>query len=405
MDEARLKKERLSLVAGGIMVMLAQLSISANCFSLFVIPICESLGFARGVFSWCQSFLSLGGVAGALVSGKIFSRYGIVKCMRIAGIMSTSIYLIQSFASSIPQFYVIYFLIGFCNVFCTSMPLSLLIGDRFTEKRNTVIGIVMMGSGFGTSLFNRLASSFILSFGWRGAIRVLGCIMAAVSLISYFVLIKETRAGSEPSRASNGAASAQTGPSEPFFRGKRIAIAFLCTMISIAAGTFMSTLTPHLQDIGFSQNFAASVYSAAMLTMAFGKIMHGAIIDKWGVRVSNSLMIITAMIGLVGSLTFKSAWYAVLSCIGMLFISSLAVVGAPALAEALGGQRNKKFFVGKLNAFINLGYCIGPFIYGAVYDRVGTYVPMYYVALGLLGLSLAGVLILLPGKAESLAGK
>ncbi len=381
--------------------MLTQLSISANCFSIFIIPVCESLGFARGVYSWSQSFISMGGVIGSLMSGMIFSRFGIVKTMRAAGICSTALYLVQSFASSIPQFYIISLGIGFFNCLCTSMPLSLLIGERFTEKRNTVIGIVMMGSGFGTSLFNKVASGFILSSGWRPAMRRLGLIMACVSLLSYFVLVRETgRSGgvSAPARAADG--NKREEEDEPFFNGRRTAIVCICSLISIGAGTFMSTITPHLQDIGFSQSFAASVYSASMLTMAFGKIMHGAIIDRWGVRVSNSVMILTAILGIIGSLTFTTVYHSVLICIGMLFISSLAVVGAPALAEALGGQKNKKLFVGKINAFISLGYMIAPFIYGSVYDRVGSYVPMYYAAIALLLISLAGVLILLPRKSE-----
>jgi len=44
-------KEKIMLVIGGILIMLTQLSISSNCFSIFVIPICENLKFARGLYS------------------------------------------------------------------------------------------------------------------------------------------------------------------------------------------------------------------------------------------------------------------------------------------------------------------------------------------------------------------
>lgn len=400
--ESAVKRDRLMLVSGGILIMLCQLSISANCFSLFIIPICESMGFARGMFSWTQSCLSLGGTIASLASGYIFSKHGIIRCMRIAGIISTALYFAQSFATTIPAFYIINMGIGFFNCFCTSMPLSLLIGERFTEKRNTVVGIVMMGSGFGTSLFNTVASRLILSMGWRGAMRVLGCIMGAVAFISYFVLVRELK--KDDRKASAGASSAAAAPEVapiPFFQGKRILIAAMCMMIALGAGTFMNTVQPHLRDIGYSQNFAAGVYSISMLFMAVGKILHGTIIDKWGVRVSNSVMLITALMGLFGSMNFKSPMYAGLIFIGMMFISSLAVVGAPALAEALGGLEQKKFFIGKLSASINFGYFLAPLIYGAVYDKVGSYMPMYYVAAALLLTSLAGVLILLPRKEKT----
>ena len=398
--ETSLKRDRLMLVAGGIMIMLCQLSITANCFSLFIIPICESLGFARGMFSWTQSCLSLGGTVASLASGYIFSRYGIVPCMRVAGILSTALYFAQSFAGSIPAFYVINFGIGFFNCFCTSMPLSLLIGERFTEKRNTVVGIVMMGSGFGTSLFNMVASSLILSMGWRGAMRVLGCIMGLVALISYFVLVRELKSGNNKQPQQQAAEPEAPVLMDPFFRGKRILIALMCMFIAIGAGTFMNTVQPHLRDIGYSQTFAANVYSISMLFMAVGKILHGTIIDKWGVRVSNSVMLITALMGLWGSMNFKSPVYTGLICIGMMFISSLAVVGAPALAEALGGLAQKKYFIGKLSASISFGYFIAPLIYGAVYDKVGSYMPMYYVAGAILLTCLAGVQLLLPKRKD-----
>lgn len=399
--ESAVKRDRLMLVSGGILIMLCQLSISANCFSLFIIPICESMGFARGMFSWTQSCLSLGGTIASLASGYIFSKHGIIRCMRIAGIISTALYFAQSFATTIPAFYIINMGIGFFNCFCTSMPLSLLIGERFTEKRNTVVGIVMMGSGFGTSLFNTVASRLILSMGWRGAMRVLGCIMGLVALVSYFVLVRELKGDAKKNPAAAASAAVSNVAPEPFFRGKRILIAAMCMMIAIGAGTFMSTLQPHLRDIGYSQNFAAGVYSISMLFMAAGKILHGSIIDKWGVRVSNSVMLITALMGLWGSMNFKSPMYAGLIFIGMMFISSLAVVGAPALAEALGGLEQKKYFIGKLSASINFGYFIAPLIYGTVYDKVGSYMPMYYVAAALLLTSLAGVLILLPRKEKT----
>ena len=46
---------------------------------------------------------------------------------------------------------------------------------------------------------------------------------------------------------------------------------------------------------------------------------------------------------------------------------------------------------------------LAPFIYGAVYDRVGSYMPMYFVAIGLLLFSLIGIWGLLPSKKDQKA--
>jgi MFS family permease len=402
----RLKRDRAMLVAGGILIMLTQLSISTNCFSLFIVPICNDLGFMRGQFSVAQSMISMGGVVAAMFSGKIFNRFGIVRSMRVSAALAAVIYFMQSTVSTIPGFCIINFLLGFCNTFGTSVPLSLLITDWFSEKRNTITGIVMMGSGLGTSIFNSVANSLILGFGWRSAMKILTVIMAICSLGTDFLLLKEAPDSVKALGGGRPQAAAKGGKSSgdvPFFVGKHIPIAFMCAIISISSGIFMSTMQPHLQDVGYTQTYAAHLYSISMIFMAVGKIFHGMIIDRWGVRVSNTAIVVTASLGLFGLLHFSGAATAFLICIGMMFISSLNVVGAPALAEALGGAENKKFFLGKISACINVGYMLAPFIFGTVYDRVGSYVPMYYVGIGLLLVSLIGIWGLLPAKKEQKA--
>ena len=383
----------------GMLIMLAQYSISSNCFSLFIIPICRDLGFMRGQFSLAQSMLPMGGVCAAVFSGRVFSRFGIVRVMRVSAVLVAVIYFLQSAVSTIPGFCIINFLVGFLNCFSTFVPVSLLIGDWFTEKKNTITGIAMMGSGFGTSLFNSLASALILSFGWRSAMRILTLIMAVFALGSDFLLLKEAPDSLKASAASPAdAGPAPGGQDVRFLSGKRIPIAVMCAAVSIASGVFINTMQPYLQDIGYSQTYAAHLYSAGMIVMAAGKILHGMIIDRFGVRVSNTAIAITASLGLWGLLTYSGVASAVLACAGMLFITSLNVVGAPALAEALGGMENRKLFLGKISAFISAGYMLAPFIYGPVYDRTGSYRPMYYVSIGLLLLSLLGIWTLLPAK-------
>ncbi|MBR0139369.1 MAG: MFS transporter [Firmicutes bacterium] len=400
MDVNVSNKYRYSLVAAGLMIMVTQFSISVNCFPIFIIPVCNSLGFARGVYSWTQSFISLGSVLASLLSGRLYGRFGIVKVMRVTAVAATVLFFVQSFASSIPAFWFLNLIIGFCNTLSTAMPLALLIGDLFTEKRNTVIGVVMMGSGFGISIFNKLSSTFITAYGWRTAMRLLGAMMAGFSLLNYFALIKDVKALEGEGVTVENPSNTLEKP-ESFFTPRRTAIALTWAVIAISADALCSTLTPYLQDIGFSQDFAASVYSAGMLTMAAGKILHGMIIDRWGVRVSNTVMLLTAIMGGIGTITFRSVYSAIPVCAGMLFVTSLGVVAAPALAEAIGGQKNKKYFVGKISAFMSVGYMIAPLIYGGVYDRTGSYLPAYYGAIVMLALSLAAVLALLPKKTGS----
>ena len=393
----QLKKSRAMVVAGGMLVMLTQFSISSNCFSLFIIPICKDLNFMRGQFSVAQSMLALGGVCAALFSGKVFNRFGLLRVIRISAVFAVLVYFLQSAASTVLSFCVINYLLGFFNSFSTYVPISLLISDWFSERKNTVTGIAMMGSGFGTSIFNSLGSGLILSFGWRIAMRILALVMALFILTADFLLLKEAPQRLKRSSASEINVTAVSREA-PFFTGKNIPVAVMCAAVSMAGGVLVYTAQPHLQDIGYSQTYAAHLFSIAMIVMAAGKILHGMIIDRFGVRVSNTAIVLTASLGLTGLLAYRGIFSAILVCVGMLFITSLNVVGAPALAEALGGAENKKFFLGKISACINGGYMLAPFIYGAIYDRAGSYRLMYAVSIILLFLSLPWIWRSLPAK-------
>ena len=351
----------------------------------------------RGQFSIAQSMLALGGICAAVFSGKVFNRFGILRVMRISAAFAVLVYFLQSAVSTVPAFCVINFLLGFFNSFSTYVPISLLISDWFSARKNTVTGIAMMGSGFGTSIFNSLGSDLILSFGWRTAMRILALVMTLFILAADFLLLKE--APQSLARSSvREVNAADISRESPFFTRRNSPVVVMCAVISIAGGVLVYTAQPHLQDIGYSQTYAAHLFSVAMIVMAAGKILHGMIIDRLGIRVSNTAIVLTASLGLMGLLMYRGTFSAVLVCVGMLFITSLNVVGAPALAEALGGAENKKFFLGKISACINGGYMLAPAIYGAIYDRAGSYRLMYAASIILLFLCLPGIWRSLPAK-------
>ncbi|MBR0129862.1 MAG: MFS transporter [Firmicutes bacterium] len=402
LSESRIKSAQRGLLIGGILVMFTQLAIASNLFSLFVIPICEDLGFARGQFSMLQSLGSLGGAIASFFSGNLFNRKGIVRIMRMGAIGCVLVYMLQSISTQLWQFGLIFFIIGFCNTLSTSMPLALLIGEWFTGNKNTITGIVMTGSGFGSTIFVNLTSSFIINYGWRTAQHIMVVIMAVVILSVDFLLLKEP-----PKALSAGAEKLpqEGAPSEPkqsvnFFAPVNVIMGCIMAVIAIGVSCSMSPITHFLQDIGYSQSFSAAVYSGVMISSAIGKIFHGIALDKLGVRISCSIMLALAIMGVFATIYFRSPIFSVPLALGVFFVSSLQVVASPAIAEYLVGEENKRLFLGKLNIFISVGYLIGPLLYGALYDHFGTYIPGFWVAIAVYGFSLVAVNILLGSKKQ-----
>ena len=99
LNDRQIRTAQRGLLIGGILVMFTQMGIANNCFSIFIIPICEDLGFARGQFSMCGSFLSLGAAVASYFSGTIYSRQGIVRVMKISAVGLSLVYGMQIIAS------------------------------------------------------------------------------------------------------------------------------------------------------------------------------------------------------------------------------------------------------------------------------------------------------------------
>ncbi|MBR6236992.1 MAG: MFS transporter, partial [Firmicutes bacterium] len=316
-------------------------------------------------------------------SGIIYSRQGIVRVMKISAVGLSLAYGMQIIASRLWHFYVIAFLIGIFNTLGAAMPLSLLIAQWFTGNRNTITGVVMMGSGFGTTLFVNLASELILRFGWRPALLTLTLIMAAVSITVNFLLLKE-----HPEAAGVSAKKGAVSGGANFFTARNLTVGVMLALIAVGVSCSLSPLTPYLQDIGYSQSFAAAAYSGMMISSAVGKIFHGIALDKLGVRRSCTVMLITAILGTLASVFFASPVYVVPVALGAFLVSSLQVVASPAIAAFLGGEENQKFFLGKQNIFISIGYLIAPLIYGTIYDSTGSYIPSFWLAIGAFAVSM-----------------
>ena len=63
------------MVAAGFFIMCFAMGTILNCYSLFVKPICEDLGYARQQIALNASLHSCGQMTVALFSGKIFKRF------------------------------------------------------------------------------------------------------------------------------------------------------------------------------------------------------------------------------------------------------------------------------------------------------------------------------------------
>ena len=105
------------------------------------------MGVNMTIIAACQMVM-------ALFGGKIFVKFDVKKIMRISSILLAVGYFSYSLATSLPVFYLISVVVGFAMGGTTTMPLSLLIGNWFHQRRGFAVGVAFMGSGIGGMLFS-----------------------------------------------------------------------------------------------------------------------------------------------------------------------------------------------------------------------------------------------------------
>ena len=375
------KNQKWLTVLSGFAFYFFMMGLTANCFSLYIIPVTNDLGFTRGQFSVAQTMIFMAGILCPLVAPKLYKKFGIITVMRAAAVGCGTCYFLQSLASRLWQFYLGSFFGGVCMQLCTFMPMAILIGEWFDENKNTAIGMASLGSGLGGSLLNILCSRIITDFGWRASFRWLGIACVIFSCIPAFLLLKR-----EPEAAAREAAERAQKQSAPAAAEKKEKVKVpgviyrfgsVSILINISACVILYSSIPYLQDIGYSTAFAAAVSSGAMIALAVGKFLYGVLLDKLGFVTCFRLSQLSAIFGLAVLVFFRASWMVALLYGAILCTCSYGSVGIPAAAELLSRGKDTNECMGVIMSMGSIGASLSSTIAGYVFDFTGSYVPLF----------------------------
>ena len=115
------------ILAVSVLVMALCYAPVVSCASLFVTPITEEFGFARSAFTITKTIASLVGMAVAPFFGKIMAK----KHMHAVWVGSllgvTAVFTGMSFASTLPQFYIISFIQGLFTTSAAMLPVNIVL--------------------------------------------------------------------------------------------------------------------------------------------------------------------------------------------------------------------------------------------------------------------------------------
>ena len=400
------------IVAASFLVMFCTIGIVNNCAGLFIKPVCDDMGFSRGGMGVNMTIIAACQMVMALFGGKIFARFDVKTVMRVSSLLLAGGDFAYSLAPSLPVFYLLSVVIGFSMGGLTTLPLSLLIGNWFHQRRGFAVGVAFMGSGIGGMLFNALAGQLLTALGWRATYRILG-IIAFVVLVPVCWLVIRTRPadkGLEPYGKQEDESVEEfdnRGMSlhQALRTGRFWVLCFAAALCNITLSALNQNVTPHLSDEGYSLATAANISALMLGGLAVGKMSLGWIYDKMGTRRATLFANFCTIFSLLGTIFCRFPPMLAVIILGFAFGNAFGSVAPPLIVQNLYGRREYGAILGVVTACINLGGTVTPVMIGKVYDVFGSYTPAFSAMIATSALVAVCFYLLLSPKAEYREGQ
>lgn len=356
--------------------------------SIFVLPVTEDLGYARGEFMTYMTILSLACIVVSPIAGKMMFKHNpkLVICLGcLCGFVG---YLGFSRANSLTAFYAFSLILGAGFAMTTPAPVSIIINNWFGGKiRGTATGVAFVGSGVGGVFLSPALNSVIQSFGWRNGYLALGCIFLVILLpLTLILCVKRpedkgfTRMG-ETEAEAQGKQSDGMDLKESMKTPELWLAALSAVFVVFASSAVLANDVSFYVECGMTSARAAQIHGLMLGSMILGKPIMGMFIDKVGIKIGatvSTILFACVFASLFALPTVAALLYAVVItyCLGA---PSITIV-PPLMVNGLFGERDYGTIVGVMNTATSIGGAFGGMIAARVFDATGSYVIFWGIA-------------------------
>ncbi len=375
-----------------------------NVLSLYIIPVTEELGISRGSFSLAMSIRPFIGFFATLFSGVLLVKFGYRKLVSGFLLAAALGFCLLGAARQTGMLALAAALLGLGEAFCTTPAASRLVNSWFYSRQGTVLGLVSASTGLGGSLFSILMTQVIGRSGWRWSFFLSAILIAATAgLLLLLARDHPSDMGLQPYGMGTHHAQKPRRGSRDHWQGyearqvlRKPSFYLMALVVFLSCACIYATysvIVPHLQDRGMGPSDAAAIQSIMLLCLAGAQLLCGFLGDHLGIRpvVLSCMLCCTA--GLLLMALVKSFALAVVAAalfsVGVVMTS----ITTPLLSSALYGYRPQGSILGVFMAMIPASSVIASPIVNSIYDRIGSYTPIFLSTAGL-G-AVAAVLMLL----------
>ena len=368
--------------------------IFVNCVGIFVKPVCEDLGFERGTFTLYTTITSVLSMLAMLVFGELYRKKPrrIRLYIAIGGLTGCLVFFGYSLSSKLWHFYTLSAIYGCVATTLAGISVTTLVNNWFVDKRGLATGLAFAGSGVSAAIMTPVLTTVVTDYGWRMGYRTMS-LVSFIILIPAMLLIRlepsdkgllpygvtphpsEEDKRSIPVIEQTGLTRAQAVKTSSFYFQS---IGIFC--LSLAGMGISNHAISYFTDIGYSPLTASTAMSLVMTIMIGAMILLGAVFDKIG-SVRSAILTGLCMIASTLSIRFAGAGafmpYVFSVCFGFGY-STLTVPYSYLIGQNFGTREFSSIY-SLICTLGSLGGGIAATLTGMLYDRLGSYYPVWTI--------------------------
>ena len=382
-----------SLLAATIGTMCGIFTLTNYTQGFFVGPVTSEFGWSAPQFFLSYTVLMCSGLLTGPLIGYIAQRVGL-RTVGIVGLIGHSLaYVVLSLnTGSLMLWYLSWALVAILGAGSLPIIWTGVLNNWFTKHRGKAIGITMAGTGLGAFLLPPIVEFLIANHGWRTAYRGIGLGALLISLPIVSALFKEKP---DSSTATDGEVMANkvetwgltTGDA---MRTKQFWIlgAVLFLTVIVVAG-LLSNFERIMTEQGFERSSIAQIAAVMGLTVIIGRLMVGALVDRFwapGVAACFFLVATLGLLILVGTQVTMATALLVAVMIGLAAGAELDLLAY--LTGKYFGPAHYPAIFGLIIAFFTVGAGIAPPLFGMAAQMFQGYGTMLSISIGLLLVSI-----------------
>jgi len=381
------------IVAVGFIIMGLTFGLNYS-FGVFFKPLIAEFGWAKATTSAAYSMLTL--VAGFLgiFAGRLADRFG-SKVTAIAGGCFLGLgFLLLSQVQNIWQFYLFYGVIVAAGVGGVWPALLSTVPRWFVSRRGLMSGIVGSGTGFGIILISPLASQIIYQYDWRTAYIIIGAaalvLIVLVALLlrrdpSQMRLLPYSTHEKEEDKTFTVTPCISFGEAVCTWQFWTLCIIYLCFGFSLH--TVMVHVVPHAIELGIPAISAASILAIIGGFNTMGRLVMGAITDRFPVKSSLFISLLLLLLTLICLIFIRDLWVFYLFAVFFGFTYGAVLIVQPLLSVRLFGLNSLGVILGAVAFTYTIGGALGPYLSGYIFDMTGGYNPAFMISAVLIAIA------------------